>query len=723
MFLNQESLKIQEGFQSIETLTYQGESQGGAHFTTMAGHLFVTFYAPGVIRLQVNPQEKPGYDLLTSDPVNDLPVNFSTTDQGYLIQSGVTSFELTDSPLRFTIRQADKILLQSVTDRAFLGSLRWMPFARSRDSWLVSMALKSGERVYGLGEKFGPLNRRGQLVTSWNEDATTVNAELSYKNIPFAWSPAGWGVFTHTTSRVVHAVGYPQWSHRSYIMKFEDLSLDLFFVIGDTPGEILEKYTALTGRAQEVPRWSYGTWMSRAYYRTEDEILEVASNLRQREIPCDVLVLDGRAWHKMETRFDFQWDSDRYPNPAGFIKQLRQAEFKLCLWEYPYISVKNPLFTELAQKNYLLQNREGGPYIHRWLPYPFDSVYPHLQPSGMIDFTNPEAYQWYIEAHKPLFDIGASVMKTDYGESIPEDVVAHNGDSGKQLHNVYSLLYNRCVYEASVKYSPDGGMVWGRAGWSGSQRYPIQWGGDPQSDWEGLAASIRGGLSFGMSGGAYYSHDIGGFGTGNPPPELYIRWAQAGIMMSHTRFHGAGLREPWYYGAEVEGIVKKWLNWRYRLIPYLQSCALQACQNGLPLMRAMPLAYPADPRAWSFEEQYMLGPCLLVVPVLSPENRVQFYLPQGAWFDLWTGERIEGGQIIDREVPLDHIPIFGRSGTVLPLGPAVQHTGQLKPGIDLDELWVFGQPDTMPPLPGMEWKIENGSLINFPEKINLKLWE
>lgn len=723
MFLNQESLKIQEGFQSIETLAYQGEIQGGVLFNTLAGSLAAIYYAPGVIRLRINPQDGSNYDLLASEPVLNLPVSVSQSTRGYQIKSGDLTLELLDSPLRFVIRKGERPLLESVTDRAFLGNLRWMPFARSEDAWLVSMALKSTEKVYGFGEKFGTLNRRGQLVTSWNEDATTLNSELSYKNIPFAWSPSGWGVFTHTTSRVTHAVGYPQWSHRSYILKIEDLSLDLYFLAADTPAEMLEKYTALTGRTQEVPRWSFGTWMSRAYYKTSDEILETAESLRQREIPCDVLVLDGRAWHKMETRFDFQWDSDRYPDPAGFIKKLRDNDFKLCLWEYPYISIKNPLFTELASKNYLLQDREGEPYIHRWLPYPFDTVYPHLQPSGMIDFTNPEAYQWYLEAHKPLFEIGASVMKTDYGESIPEDVVAYNGDSGKQLHNVYSLLYNRCVYEASVKYSPDGGMVWGRAGWSGSQRYPIQWGGDPQSDWEGLAACIRGGLSYGMSGGAYYSHDIGGFGTGNPPPELYIRWAQAGVMMSHTRFHGAGLREPWFYGAEAEAIVKKWLNWRYRLIPYLQCCALQACESGLPLMRAMPLAYPGDPVSWSYEEQYMLGPSLLVVPVLTPESRVQFYLPHGAWFDLLTGERIEGGQVIERYVSLEDIPVFGRSGTILPLGPAVQHTGQLNPGLHIEELWVFDEPGTEASLPGSGMKIENGRVHNLPENVITRIWE
>jgi alpha-D-xyloside xylohydrolase len=574
-----------------------------------------------------------------------------------------------------------------------------------------------------LGEKFGSLNRRGHLIDSWNEDATTLNSELSYKNVPFAWSPVGWGLFTHTTSRVIHAVGYPQWSHRSYVLKVQDQNLDLFLLAADTPAEMLEKYSALTGRTQEVPRWSYGVWMSRAYYKTAEETLEVAHQIRERKIPCDVLVLDGRAWHKMETRFDFQWDDDRYPDPAGFVSRLRDDHFKLCLWEYPYISVKSPIFTELADKKYLLQTKDGGPYIHRWLPYPFDSAYPHLQPSGIVDFTTPDAYRWYLEAHKPLFEIGASVMKTDYGESIPEDVVAHNGDTGRRLHNVYSLLYNQCVYDATKKYSRDGAMVWGRAGWAGSQRCPIQWGGDPQCDWEGLAASIRGGLSYGMSGGPYYSHDIGGYAVGNPPPDLYIRWAQAGVMMSHTRFHGAGQREPWIYGEEAEAIIKKWIDWRYQLIPYLQACALEASQNGLPVMRAMPLTFPEDPLSWGFEEQYMLGPSLLVVPVLVPESKVRFYLPAGDWYDLWSGELLEGPRLLERSVPLDHIPLFGRAGTILPLGPAVQHTGELDPGLHLTQVWAFGEPREGIKMPGLELAAEDGRIVNLPDGVLMKIWK
>jgi alpha-D-xyloside xylohydrolase len=312
-------------------------------------------------------------------------------------------------------------------------------------------------------------------------------------------------------------------------------------------------------------------------------------------------------------------------------------------------------------------------------------------------------------------------MKTDYGEAVPENVVAFNGDSGKRLHNVYTHLYNRCVYEAAELYSQDEPMVWGRAACAGGQRYPIQWGGDPQSDWEGLAASIRGGQAWGMSGGPFYSHDIGGFAIGNPDPELYVRWAQAGIMCSHTRFHGLGEREPWVYGEEAEDIVRKWLDWRYQLIPYLQSCALEASQTGMPVMRSMVLAFPDNRIAWQFDQQYMLGPSLLVAPVVVPGGKARYYLPAGKWFDISRQIWVEGGELFEHDVPLNTIPIFGREGAILPLGPAVQHTGELQPGLDLEQVWAFGKPVSGMKLPGLDLEISSdGLIINLPDEIKIQ---
>ena len=455
---------------------------------------------------------------------------------------------------------------------------------------------------------------------------------------------------------------------------------------------MLKKVIDLTGHSPELPTWSYGVWLARGYYKTADELMEAVHGMRDRNIPLDVVLLDGQAWHKKETRFDFSWDLDRYPDPPAFVQALADMNVRLCLWEYTYISTFNPLFHELAAKDFLLKTEDGQPYIHKWLPEPYDMALPWLMPSGIIDLTNPAAYEWFRDQHKALFEMGVAVMKTDFGEAVPEHLVAFNGDRGKRLHNVYSLLYNRCVYEAAEMYGNGQPLVWGRSGWIGSQRYPMQWGGDPQTDWEGLAASIRGGQSYGMTGVPFYAHDIGGFYGEQPDAELFVRWSQAGVFCSHTRFHGRGPREPWLWGEEPEKIVTEFIKFRYRLLPYLKVCEKQAIEDALPVMRAMALAFPEDRAAWAFEQQYMFGDALLVAPVTEPGGEKDVYLPAGTWYNIWTGEQFEGGKVVHFDaVPLDQIPVFGRDGYSLPLGPVVQHTNALDGEISVEEVWQFGE--------------------------------
>jgi len=327
---------------------------------------------------------------------------------------------------------------------------------------------------------------------------------------------------------------------------------------------------------------------------------------------------------------------------------------------------------------------------------PFGNVLTPLPESGILDFTDPAAYAWWRDAHAKLFADGVDVIKTDFGEHVPDDAVAFNGDRGARLHNVYPLLYNQCVYEATAKFQrkEDGPpMVWGRAGWTGSQRYPIQWGGDPQSDWEGLAASIRGGLSWGMSGVPYHSSDIGGFyGSTQPDAELFVRWLQATVFSSHIRLHGIGEREPWAFGPEAEAIARKWLAFRYRLIPYLQTVIAQAGATGLPVMRAMALAFPGNRLLRSQETQFMCGDALLVAPILQAGGEVEIALPPGAWYDLNSRQRLPGQRVLRYKAALDQFPVFGREGHALPLGRAVQHTGEIDSAHPLERLWLFGKP-------------------------------
>ena len=690
----------------LETPQSLGTSAGGASFATSTGDILeVTSYGPGVFRLRFGPRTRPDYGIVVGR-AKACSVTREGTD-AWRFAAGDATLEISGGALRFRLLWKGAVVQESITDEHFRGWSRLPAFGRLRQGglWTAALALRSGEAVYGLGEKFGPLDKRGQLIHSQVEDALGANTGLAYKNTPFAWSPGSgkgaWGTFIHTPGMVTHGVGHPDWSHRSYAVLVEDEALDLFLFAGDTPAAILDRYTELTGRAPAVPRWSLGLWVSRAYYKTPEDAAEVAAKLRARRLPADVLTLDGRAAWNVETRFDFQWDPARFPDPAAALAAIKAHDFRVCVWEYPYVSVHSPLFGALAERRFLLTDRAGAPYVFGWdanpATSPFGNVLTPLPDSGLVDFTNPAAFAWWRDAHKPLFDAGVDVIKSDFGEQVPDDAHAANGDTGRRLHNVYPLLYNQCVFEATGRYKAAGAgppIVWSRAGWAGSQRYPVGWGGDPQSDWEGLAGSIRGGLSWGMSGTPYHSSDIGGFyGAARPSAELFVRWLQATVFSSHIRLHGIGEREPWAFGAEAEAIARKWLAFRYRLIPYLEHVIAEASASGLPVTRAMPLAFPSNPLVQRFDTQFMCGDALLVAPIVQAGGEVEIALPPGAWYDLNTRRRFAGRQVLRYHAKLEQFPVFGREGYALPLGRAVQHTGEIDAAAPLEALWVFGKPE------------------------------
>jgi alpha-D-xyloside xylohydrolase len=656
---------------------------------TTAGPLNISIYENG-IRIDNGARAITGYGMLENEP-ECLALTVSTGEGGSLIRGGDFELELGHAPLSFVLRKHGREIQSSPGDGHFVRRFRMPPFARIEGGWLIALNLQSNEPVYGLGEKWGRLDKRGQLLRSLNEDALGVNAESSYKNTPFAWSPCGWGVFVHTPSPVTHAVGFAPFSQRAYVLAIEDDALDLFLFAGKDGADLLYSYTALTGRAPVPPLWSLGLILSKAYYKTPEEVLEVAREVRRRGMPCDTITFDGRAWQDTDTRFAFEWDPQRFTDPAQVLAQLKAMDFRVCVWEYPLVSVRHPWFEQMERKGWLLTDAStGAAYRYQWDLEPFGAVLTPLPESGLVDFTHPEAYAFWRDQHRALFEIGVDMIKADFGEQVSDDMRASNGEAGHALHNVYAHLYNRCVYEAAEKYARNGAFLFSRSSWIGAQRYPAQWGGDPQADWGGMAANLRGGVAWGLSGGPYYATDVGGFYRDERDPVLYVRWAQAAVFSAHMRLHGIGAREPWSYGAEAEAATFAALHLRYRLLPYLHATMQTAHDTGLPVQRAMVLACPNERAAWAFEDQFLFGPDMLVAPCLRADGAVECYLPQGTWHRFPAGGEFEGGRTHRLQLSLDETAVFVRAEAIIPLGPPVQHTAALNGVARVAEHWCNG---------------------------------
>jgi len=550
----------------------------------------------------------------------------------------------------------------------------------------ASFHLRPGERIYGLGEKFTRLDKNGLRIVSWTVDALGSTSERSHKNVPFLWSSRGFGLFLATGARVAWDLGTT--SLQSWSFEAEAPAVEMYVFHGPRPEKILAAYTALTGRAPAVPDWSFGLWLSSGgTYRDQASIEALLDGIERHRLPADVVHIDPW-WMGWLKYCDFEWDRTAFPDPVGLVRRIHTLGLKLCLWEHPYISVESGLFGHGKDNGYFVIDPHGDVYIIDYglslAPRPdgrlrlAGKTETWNAPVAIVDLTNPDARAWFKDLHRPLLRAGVDVFKTDFGEDIPEDARFHDGRTGAEMHNLYPLLYNEAVFEVTAE-EKGRGLVWARSGTAGSQRFPVCWSGDPASDWDSLAATVRGGLSAGMSGLALWSHDIGGY-RGTPEPELYIRWAQFGLFSSHSRMHGDSPREPWLFGDKALAIVRKFAELRYRLFPYIRSAALEARETGMPVLRALPLVFPDDPNVSAWDHEYMFGPSFLVAPVIRRIEelrrgdsrrpgppRLPVYLPPGEWVDFWTGRRHTGPAVVETPVPLEIMPLFVRSGAVIPM--------------------------------------------------------
>ncbi|SDZ18953.1 alpha-D-xyloside xylohydrolase [Evansella caseinilytica] len=519
------------------------------------------------------------------------------------------------------------------------------------------LGLSVGEYVYGLGERFTPYVKNGQVVDTWNKDGGT-SSEQSYKNVPFYLSNRGYGVFVNHPENVSFELGSEKVSKVQFSVSGE--ALEYFIIGGDSLKQVLENYTALTGKPALPPAWSFGLWLTTSFTTDYDEatVNSFVDGMAERDLPLSVFHFDC-FWMEALHWCDFQWDKKVFPDPEGMLGRLKAKGLKICVWINPYIAQQSPLFDEGMANGYLLKKANGD--VWQW-----DKWQPGM---GIVDFTNPAARDWYLGYLEKLINMGVDSFKTDFGERIPTDVEYHDGSDPEKMHNYYSYLYNQVVFELLERKLGKGeATLFARSSTAGGQQFPVHWGGDCDATYESMAESLRGGLSLGLSGFGFWSHDIGGFES-TAPADLYKRWLAFGLLSSHSRLHGSkSYRVPWAYDEESVKVTRFFTKLKYRLMPYLYDSAYQSATRGLPMMRAMVLEFSDDPTTEVLDRQYMLGESLLVAPVFSEDGMVTYYLPPGRWTNYLTNEVTEGGAWRKEKHDYLSVPLFVRPNTILAAG-------------------------------------------------------
>lgn len=521
---------------------------------------------------------------------------------------------------------------------------------------MAELSLGAGECVYGLGERFTAFVKNGQQVESWNEDGGTSSA-IAYKSIPFYMTNRGYGVLVDHTEHVSFEVASEKVERVGFSVEGEELRFLLFY--GPTPKDVLNRYTKMTGRPALPPAWSYGLWLSTSFTTDYDEIKIQAmlNEMRERDIALSVFHFDC-FWMREFNWCDFTWDERYFPDPAGMLRRIKEQGMKIDVWINPYIAQRSPLFKEAASKGYLLRRADGNGVrqLDLW-----------QAGMGLVDFTNPKAYQWYQDQLEALIDMGVDCFKTDFGERIPVDVI-YSGDQHPQgMHHYYTYLYNQCVFELLERRVGEA-VLFARSATVGCQKFPVHWGGDCSASYPSMAETLRGGLSFALSGFSFWSHDIAGFEE-TATPDLYKRWVAFGLLSTHSRLHGStSYRVPWLFDEEACEVLRFFTELKCRLMPYIYAKSVEAVQSGVSVMRPMMLEFPEDPATRYLDQQYMLGDCLLVAPVFSEDGVVDFYLPQGRWTHLLTGEALDGGRWYRKQFDYFSLPLYVRPNALLPVG-------------------------------------------------------
>ena len=628
----------------------------------------IDFVTPRTVRIRMltTPVEpKPAASImLAKEPGRDGSWKVIETNDKIIYSSDYGTIQINKNPWRIVLKdKAGRILSQTAAlSDADSTQVKYTPFCfvkRGSDNARrinPVFTLTADEMIFGCGESATGLNKAGQKVNLFVTDPQGPETDQMYKPIPFFMSNRGYGMFMHTSAPVTCDFG------ATYIglnkMFMGDENLDLFVFFGE-PKDILDEYTDLVGKPGMPPLWSFGTWMSRITYLSEKEGYDVAANIRKNKYPCDVIHFDT-GWFDVDWQCDYKFSENRFQNPQQMLKDLRSQGFHVCLWQLPYFTPKNRYFSELIEKDMYVKNGNGE--------LPYEDV--------VLDFSNPETVKWYQDKLAGLLNIGVSAIKVDFGEAAPLNGIYASGKSGWYEHNLYPVRYDMAVSEITKKLHNEN-IMWARAAWAGSQRYPLHWGGDAATTNTGLLGTLRAGLSFGLSGFSFWSHDMGGF-VKSTPEDLYCRWIPFGFLTSHTRAHGAPPTEPWLYDSKrVQDVFRKSAEMKYRLMPYVYAQAKECTEKGLPMLRALFVEFPDDPGAWKVDDEYLFGSQILVAPLLeSGMTGRTVYLPEGKWIDYQTEKVYEGGW---HRIEAGSLPIIMlvRDGSVLPHLKLAQSTAEM----------------------------------------------
>ncbi|MCA5013919.1 MULTISPECIES: alpha-xylosidase [unclassified Enterococcus] len=561
---------------------------------------------------------------------NDLGPNFelTKTEVQPIIEETAEQLSFTSGNLKATVALEDKFRLRFFGDEQLLteskfGAQGEIIHTSGKHFMREQLSLGIDEQLYGLGERFTPFIKNGQTVDIWNEDGGT-GSEQAYKNIPFYLSSNGYGVFVNHPEKVSFEMASENVSRAQFSVEGE--ALEYIIIYGPTPKEILEKYTNLTGKPTLPPAWSFGLWLSTSFTTdySEETVMTFIDGMLERDIPLEVFHFDC-FWMKAFEWCNFKWDEDLFPDPKGMLQRIHDKGIKVCVWINPYIGQKSPLFEEGRKNGYFLKQGDGN--VWQWDMWQAGQ--------GIVDFTNPEAVKWYQGYLADLLDMGVDSFKTDFGERIPTDAVYFDGSDPNKAHNYYSYLYNEAVFSLlEEKRGKNEAVLFARSGTVGSQKFPVHWGGDNLSEYVSMTETLRGGLSFLLSGFGFWSHDIGGFEE-NASADIYKRWTQFGLLSTHSRYHGnIEYRVPWNYDEEAVAVTRKFTKLKVQLMPYLYQQAVYTATTGVPMMRPVFMEYPKDRNSYFVDKQYFLGDNLLVAPVFTETGEVSYYLPEGRWTQL-----------------------------------------------------------------------------------------